>query len=122
MNTTTPHTRPPTPGTHGGHLVPVEDQRDVGAAVVQVARVGLALGGRGREQGARGGTDPPLVAGGREAGEVAVLQALPARGAQPAHAPARLLASWGALEQTGEASAQHLVPGEEGGRDIQWSS
>lgn len=63
------------------HFVLLEDECDAGAAVVQVAGVGLALGLQGR-RGVRAGAHPPAVAGRREAAEEGVLHALVAAGAR----------------------------------------
>lgn len=61
--------------------------------------VGLALGGRLRERRAGVGADPPLAAGRREAGEVAVLHTL-------LSSRARLLAV--ILEPAGPTATKHL--------------
>lgn len=62
--------------THRRYFVPVEDERHPHTAVVQMPAVRLALGGDLWEGGSRRGADPPLVAGGGEAGEEVVLQTL----------------------------------------------
>lgn len=60
---------------HRWHFVPVEDEGHAAAAVVQVAAVGLALGGGGlSRRGSRHGAHPPVVAGRGETRQVAVLQ------------------------------------------------
>lgn len=49
---------------HRRHFVPVEDEGHAAAAVVQVAAVGLALGGGGLSRRRSGhGAHPPVVAG-----------------------------------------------------------
>lgn len=85
------------------NFVSVENKCYAATAVVQMAAVGLALGGRLWRWRSGHRTNPPLMARGGEAGEVAVLQTLPS---SRAGLLSRVLA-WG-LEPAGTATTQHL--------------
>lgn len=89
---------------HRWHFVPVEDERHAAAAVVQVAAVGLALGGGGLpRRGSGHGAHPPVVAGRGETRQVNVLQArLAGRARLPPLVPSR----W--AEPAGTTAAHHL--------------
>lgn len=84
-----------------GQLVPVEDKCDVGTTVVQVARVGLTLAVDWWYR-LRAGTEAPLVAGGRKAGQEVVLQALPTPWA------GCTLSAWGSWQQARPSATHHL--------------
>lgn len=62
------------------HFVLLEDERNVGTAVVKVTTVGLALRVE-RRRGVRRGADPPLVTRRREAGQKLMLYAVVTSGA-----------------------------------------
>lgn len=64
------------------YFVSVEDECYAATAVVQMPGVWLALGGCLRRRESGHGTDPPLMARGGEAREVAVLQTLSSSGAR----------------------------------------
>lgn len=85
---------------HRWHFVPVEDEGHAAAVVVQVAAVGLALGGAGLpRRGSGHGAHPPVVAGWGETRQVAVLQtSLAGRAGLP---------PWWA-EPAGTTAANHL--------------
>lgn len=88
------------------HFVLLEDEGDAGAAVVQVATVGLALGLQWR-RGVRTGTDPPAVARRREAAEEGVLHTLVAAGARRGRDLGRRGRDLG--QEAGPTAAPHLV-------------
>lgn len=91
--------------THLWYFVSFEDERDAGAAVVKVTAVGLALGVQGSRRIGRG-TNAPLVAGRREAGEELVLHTLVTSGAGRGVA---VRGRQGLLEETGPTTTPHLV-------------
>lgn len=89
--------------THWWYFVSVEDERYAATAVVQMRGVRLALGGCLWRRRSSHGTNPPLVAGGGEAREVAVLHTLSSSRAGQSLVLARR------LEPAGTTTTQHLV-------------
>lgn len=85
------------------YFVSVEDKCYAATAVIQMPAVWLALGGGFWRRGSGHGTNPPLMARGREAGEVAVLQTL-----SPSRAGLPSLVLVGGLKPAGTAPTQHL--------------
>lgn len=90
--------------THWWYFVSVEDKRQAATVVVQMPTVWLALGGSLCGRGSSHWTNSPLVAGCREACEVAVLQTL-------LSSRARLLSliQTFRLEPTGTTTTDYLV-------------
>lgn len=88
------------------HLVPLEDEGDAGAAVVQVAAVGFTLGLR-RSRGVGARAHPPVAAGRREAAEETVLHALVATGTRRGRSLAGR--GRGSGQEAGPTAAPHLA-------------
>lgn len=84
------------------YFLPVEDECYAGTAVVQMPTVWLALGGHLWRRGSGHGANPPLMAWGGEAGEVAVFQTL-----LSSWASLSLILAW-CLEPAGATTTQHL--------------
>lgn len=91
--------------THWWYFVSVENKCYAATAVVQMPAVWLALGGCLWRWGSSHGTNPPLMARGGEAHQVAVLQTLPSCRA----GLLSLVLTWWS-EPAGATTTQHLVP------------